>query len=322
LIRRVAVAFVLPLLTGCNVGFGTTPKPVLHSASSITPDRTSLNGKRPFPDNNPWNTPVDAVPVDPLSQTILATIGLDKPLHPDFGTEWQGVPSGIPFVVVPGTQPRVPVKFDYPQESDPGPYPIPPDAPIEGGSESKGDRHVLVIDRDNWKLYELYAAYPLPDGSWKAGSGAVFDLNSNKLRPAGWTSADAAGLPIFPGLTRYEEVVGRKEILHALRFTVRRTRHGYVFPARHRASKLKEVQYPPLGARFRLKQSFDISAYPAEAQVILKALKKYGMILADNGGDMFISGAPDSRWDDGAVNALKRVRTSDFEVIKMGPVSE
>jgi hypothetical protein len=222
-------------------------------------------------------------------------------------------------VVVAGSQPRAPVHFDYPDESDPGTYPIPPDVAIEGGPQSQGDRHVLVIDRDNWKLYELFDAHPVDGGrSWHAGSGAIFDLNSDEMRPAGWTSADAAGLPIFPGLVRYDEVMERKVITHALRFTCQKSRRAYVYPARHWASKLTDPNLPPMGMRVRLKAGFDISHFPAPAQVILTALKKYGMILADNGSNLFISGVPDPRWDTDALAALRQVKGSDLEVVEMG----
>jgi hypothetical protein len=280
----------------------------------------SLGGKRVFPPDNPWNQDISQAPVDPNSARIIGRIGADKPLHPDFGTVWQGVPNGIPYVVVPGTQPRVPVRFRYAEESDPGPYPIPPDAPIEGGPHSKGDRHVLVIDRDHWKLYELFAAYPEGRG-WRADSGAVFDLSSNRLRPAGWTSADAAGLPIFPGLVRYDEVFEQKEIRHALRFTVQRTRRAYVFPARHFASRWTDPDLPPMGMRVRLRADFDLSGFAPECQVILRALQRYGMFVADNGGDWFLSGAPDPRWNDDHLHQLHRVRGRDFEVLRMGPVT-
>jgi hypothetical protein len=276
---------------------------------------TSLRGRRPFPADNPWNTPIDKQPVDPSSVALIKSIGLDSRLHPDFGTD----PSnGIPYIVVPTYTAKVPVVFDYPDESDPGPYPVPPNAPIEGGVNSKGDRHIIVIDRDEWKLYELFSTYPR--GTWiKAGSGAIFDLDSNKQRPAGWTSADAAGLPIFPGLARYEEVE-RGAIRHALRFTAQRTRHAYVDPARHFASKLTDESLPPMGMRVRLKASYDIRRFDQSAQVILQALKTYGMILADNGGNWFVSGAPDPRWNEAELNSLKDVRGSDFEVVKMGPL--
>ena len=278
----------------------------------------SLGGRRLFPADNPWNRDISREPVDPNSAALVASIGLEKGLHPDFGTVWNGAPNGIPYIVVPGTQPRVPVKFQYADESDPGPYPIPPDAPIEGGPNAKGDRHVLVLDRDNWKLYELWSSVPAPDGkSWTAGSGAIFDLNSNKLRPAGWTSADAAGLPVFPGLVRYDETVGQKAIAHALRFTCVRTRRAYVAPATHFASRRTEANLPPMGMRVRLRANFDTSAFPPQARVILDALKKYGMFLADNGGDWFLSGAPDPHWNDEEINTLRRVKGRDFEVVRM-----
>lgn len=282
----------------------------------------SLGGRRVFPADNPWNTDISREPVDPRSDILIAGIGLAKGLHPEFGTVYQGAPNGIPYVVVPGNQPRVPVKFRYVEDSDPGPYPVPPDAPIEGGPQGKGDRHVLVIDRDNWKLYELFAARPDPETKgWTAGSGAIFDLNSNRLRPAGWTSADAAGLPIFPGLVRYDEVMEQKEIRHALRFTCQRTRRAYVAPARHFASRHTDENLPPMGMRVRLRAGFDVSRFPAEVQVILRALKKYGMFLADNGADWFVTGAPDPRWDDERLATLKRVSGREFEVVKMGPVT-
>src|SRR6185503_18527502 len=198
----------------------------------------SLRGNVPFPSDNPWNQDISNEPVDPNSNNLIASIGVNVTLHPDFGTVWNGAPNGIPYIVVAGTQPRVPMNFIwYDDESDPGPYPVPPDAPIEGGPNGTGDRHVIIIDRDNWKLYELFSASPVNKGaSWKADSGAVFNLNSNADRPAGWTSADAAGLPVFPGLIRYDEVHELKEIAHALRFTAQRTRQAYVAPARHFAS--------------------------------------------------------------------------------------
>jgi len=206
-----------------------------------------------FPNDNIWNTAVDALPVDVNSSKYITAIGSNEPVHPDFGSGlWEGGPTGIPFTTVSANQERVNVVFDYADESDPGPYPIPPDAPIEGGSNSDGDRHVLVIDRDNCILYELYYAFPQPDNSWTAGSGAIFDLNSNALRPAGWTSADAAGLPILPGLVRYEEVASGA-ITHALRFTAPQTRKAYIWPARHDASNLTGDHCPPMGQRFRLK---------------------------------------------------------------------
>ncbi len=280
----------------------------------------SLNGRRPFPDDNPWNTPVDRLPVDARSDVLIASIGADAALHPDFGANYNGGPFGIPYVVVDGSTVPVPVTFEYADESDPGPYPIPRTAPIEGGPGSSGDRHVLVIVRDDWMLYELFSAYPNGAG-WQAGSGAVFALSSNALRPAGWTSADAAGLPIFPGLVRYDEVAERGEIRHALRFTARFTRRGYVAPARHFASSDTSSTRPPMGMRVRLKAGVDIGGYPPSARVVLQALKTYGMILADNGGNWFLSGAPDARWNDDELNTLKQLRGSDFEVVAMGSVT-
>lgn len=290
-----------------------------NNDSTLGPN-VSLNGRRPFPDNNPWNVPVDQAPVDPNSDVLIASIGVNSPLHPDFGANYNGRPFGIPYIVIDGTIPGVPVTFDYADESDLGPYPIPGNAPIEGGASSTGDRHILVIDRDRWRLYELFSAYPQGAG-WHAGSGAIFDLNSNSSRPDGWTSADAAGLPIFPGLVRFDEVVGQGEIRHALRFTVQDTRRAYVAPARHFASADTSSVLPPMGMRVRLKGSFDLSGYPPTAQVVLQALKTYGMMVADNGGDWFLSGAPDARWDDDALNTLKQVKGSDFEVVQMGPLS-
>jgi hypothetical protein len=279
----------------------------------------ALPDRRVFPADNAWNRDVSRDPVDPYSQAILHRIGLDKPLHPDFGTVYQGNPNGIPYVVVPGDQPMVPVRFQYPDESDPGPYPIPPDAPIEGGPKSDGDRHVLVVDRDHWKLYELFSARLEPGGrGWSAGSGAIFGLGSNRFRPAGWTSADAAGLPIFPGLVRHDEVVLRGLVPHAFRFTVVKTRRAYIDPARHFASRLVDADLPPMGLRVRLKSDFDLRRYPPQARVILQALKTHGMLLADNGGDWFLSGAPDPRWDDEDLATLKRVKVRDFEVLRMG----
>src|SRR6266550_3006109 len=237
-----------------------------------------------FPADNAWNRDISADPADPKSDSLIARCGGSVSLHPDFGTVYGGAPWGIPFITVSGSQRGVPVSFDYADESDPGPYPIPPDAPIEGGASSTGDRHVLVVDTTAWKLYELYDAHPLNGGSsWRAGSGAVFDLSSNQLRPIYWTSADAAGLPIFPGLVRYDEAVVRGAIDHAVRFTCPRTQKGFIAPARHFASSDTSSALPPMGMRVRLKASFDVAPYPAEVQVILRAMQKYGMILADNG---------------------------------------
>ena len=269
-----------------------------------------------FPADNPWNQRVDDLPVHERSDEIVGSIGRDEGLHADFGSgRWEGGRIGIPYVTVGRNQERVPVRFGYEDESDPGPYPIPPDAPVEGGRRSDGDRHVLVVDRARCTLYELFAAYPVDGGArWRAGSGAIWDLTSNRLRPEGWTSADAAGLPILPGLARYYEV-RRGEIDHALRFTVSRSRRAYVYPARHFASDLTSRNLPAMGQRLRLKAGFDISGYPRQARVVLKALKRYGMIVADNGSDWFISGAPSSRWDNDALHTLHGVEGRHFEVV-------
>ena len=314
--RVVALAITL---AACGGGSDGTQGPPPNPDSTLGPG-VSLGGRRPFPDDNPWNTAVDLMPVDSNSDALIASIGINGAFHPDFGANWNGGPFGIPYIVVDSNTPLVPVTFQYHDESDPGPYPIPGNAPIEGGKNSAGDRHVLVVDRDNWMLYELFAAYKKGSG-WKAGSGAVFDLSSNVLRPAGWTSADAAGLPIFPGLVRYDEVAEQGEIRHALRFTASQTRRAYVPPARHYASDLTDPDLPPMGMRVRLKAGFDQAGYPPQAQVILTALKTYGMILADNGSDWYLSGAPDPRWDDDQLNALKQLRGGDFEVVQMGPVT-
>jgi len=283
----------------------------------------SLAGLRFFPPDNPWNQDISAAPVDPNSAALIAAIGLDRGLHPDFGTVYDGAPNGIPYTVVDSSQPKVAVSFEYADESDPGPYPLPPDAPIEGGQQSTGDRHVLLVDRDAGLLYELFSAYPDSTGpSWRAGSGAIFDLNSNNRRPDGWTSADAAGLPILPGLVRYDEVVEQGAIPHALRFTTRRTRRAYVSPARHFASRITDPNVPPMGMRVRLHGSFDIGSFPSSVQVILSALKTYGMFVADNGSDWFISGAPDQRWSDDELSTIRRVTGRNFEVVRMDGLTQ
>jgi hypothetical protein len=316
---RIKLAFLVTfvLLMVVPVGMSLT--------EAGTPDlgnNANLHGKIIFPANNPWNQRIDTAPVDPNSGSVISRF-TSAGLHPDFGANWDGGPFGIPYVVVAGTQPKVNIgPITYGDESDPGPYPIPANAPIEGGSQSTGDRHVIALDRDNWILYELYNAYPNGDGSWRADAAAKFDLNSNHLRPDSWTSADAAGLPILPGLVRYDEVYEQKAIHHAIRFTLQKTRKAYVHPATHYASNLTDLSYPPMGARFRLKASFNISGYSIANQVILQAMKTYGLILADNGSNMYFSGAPDSRWDDQDLNALKNISADNFEMIQLGFASE
>jgi len=268
-----------------------------------------------FPKSNAWNQRVDTLPVAANSDEIVRSIGANGSVHADFGSGlWEGAPIGIPITVVGKKQKKTRVSFEYADESDRGPYPIPRSVKIEGGRSSTGDRHAIIVDRSSCRLYELYSLYPKA-GGWKAGSGAIWNLRSNKLRPAGWTSADAAGLPIFPGLARYDEVK-RGEIDHALRFTVQRTRRAYVFPARHYASDSNDASLPPMGLRLRLKASFDVSGYPRQARIVLLALKRYGMIVADNGSSWYITGAPDSRWSNDQLHTLGRVRGSDFEVVQ------
>jgi hypothetical protein len=268
-----------------------------------------------FPASNPWNQRVDRLPVAADSDTIIASIGIDDHLHADFGSGfWNGGPIGIPITVVRGTQRKVRVTFDYADESDRSPYPIPRNVRIEGGRASDGDRHAIIVDHERCRLYELFALYPTRGGRWRAGSGAIWNLRSNRLRPAGWTSADAAGLPILPGLARYDEVA-RGRIDHALRFTVRRTRRAYVHPARHFASDLTDPALPPMGLRVRLKASFDTRSFPRQARIVLEALKRYGMLVSDNGSDWFITGAPDPRWSNEQLHTLHRVPGSAFEVV-------
>jgi len=267
-----------------------------------------------FPASNPWNQRVDSLPVAGNSATMIQSIGLDAPLHPDFGSGlYDGQPIGIPFDVVTRKTPRSRVAFEYADESDKGPYPIPNTVHIERGRASTGDRHALLVDRDACRLYELYALYPKP-GGWKAGSGAIWRLRSNALRPAGWTSADAAGLPIFAGLARWDEV-RRGTIDHALRFTARETRRAFVYPARHYASDSNDPSLPPMGLRVRLKASVEVGGFPPQARVVLTALKRYGMILADNGAPWFVSGAPDPHWSNDQLHTLARLHGSDFEVV-------
>lgn len=273
-----------------------------------------------FPADNPWNTDISALPVHPNSDAFIDSIGRNGTLHPDFGTEWEGAPIGIPFVVVGADQPLVPVSFTWDDESDPGPYPVPSDAPIEGGADSDGDRHIIVVSTATCTLYELYNAWPAQGGGWTADAGAVFDLSSNALRPAGWTSADAAGLPILPGLVRYDEVAAGA-IRHALRFTVSSSQRAYVSPATHAASSSTDPALPPMGLRLRMKGATDCSGLSTEVQVICAALKTYGMLVADNGSDWYISGAPDPRWSDDALHDLKSIPGDAFEVVDTGAIT-
>jgi hypothetical protein len=296
----------------------TTAAPIVTPASGTeAPARAaappSIGGCQVFPGDNIWNARVDTLPHDNHSLAYVQSIGEDDTMHADFGSGiWPpdtGGPIGIPFVVVPGTQALVDMTFHWNDQSEPGPYPIPGNAPIEFGS----DHHVLVVDQGNCSLYELYAAQAHNDGSWFAYAGAVYPLNSDALRPSGWTSADAAGLPILPGLVRYDEVASGA-ITHAIRFTAPQTRDEFIWPGRHQAGDPGD-DLPPMGQRFRLKADYNISGFDPAARVILQALKTYGMILADNGSSWYISGAPDPRWDNDVLHELGQVPGSEFEAV-------
>lgn len=298
----------------------TTVRSTTTTRRPTTTNTTTPVGPCPvFPVDNPWNTDITNAGVHANSANYVASIGSSGHLHPDFGTFWDGGPIGIPFVHVGAGQPKVPVSFEYADESDPGPYPIPPDAPIEGGADSSGDRHVLVVDDAACKLYEMFDAHEQTNGSWRAGSGAVFDLRSNALRPDYWTSADAAGLPIYAGLVRYDEVQAGA-INHALRFTVANTQRAFIHPATHYASSSTNTNLPPMGLRFRMKASYSCASLSREAQVVCAALKRYGMFVADNGSNFFISGQHDRRWNDDSLGDLKTIPGSAFEALNTGPI--
>ena len=272
-----------------------------------------------FPSNNPWNQDISNLPINSLSSNYINSIGANTGLHPDFGGASYGQSYGIPFITVTNTQSNISINFTaYGSESDPGPYPAPLNAPIEGGSSSTGDRHVLVVNIQSCKLYEMYRAFP-QSTSWNADSGAVFDLTSNALRPKYWTSADAAGLPIMPGLVKYAEVMAGS-VNHAIRFTVQRTQKAFIAPATHYASSSTDPNLPPMGLRFRLKASYDISKLPYQAKIIATAMKKYGLIVADNGSNWFFQGDVNNGWDDNQLNTLKTISGSAFEAVNTGPL--
>jgi len=325
------VLTVVAVLAGCGGGGSSSAPPAGGSVSapsstpspgaSFTPAPAALGpmvgGCHVFPADNPWNTDISGTPVDPGSAAYLAAMNAATTnLHPDFGSN----PTyGIPYIAVPPAQAFVPVSFDDPAESDPGPYPIPANAPVEGGPGATGDRHLLVVDSGNCKLYEMYASQYVGPG-WHAGSGAVFDLNSDALRPDYWTSADAAGLPILAGLVRYDEAAQNGEIDHALRFTVHATQRAFIHPATHYASNSTDPALPPMGLRVRLKASYDISAFTGASRALLVALKRFGMFVADNGSDWYITGATDTRWNDNELNELKSVPAGAFEVVQTGTI--
>jgi hypothetical protein len=289
----------------------------------VSPDTNApvIGGCRIFPADNMWNTPIDTAPLHESSDTYIVSIGPDAPLHPDFGTVWDGSPIGIPYNIVPDDQTMVDVTFDYADESDPGPYPIPFDALIEGGPTSDGDRHVLIIRQGSCILYELFYAFPVTETSWTAGSGAIWHLDRNEMRPEGWTSADAAGLAILPGLVKWEEVFEAGEINHAVRVTLEDIQRGYIRPASHSDGTCgSDPSCPPMGLRLRLKSDVDISSFEGPIQVILAAFKRYGLVVADTGSDMFITGTHDMRWDDDQLHALSDITASDFEAVYTGDI--
>ncbi len=324
---RKMLNFSVMLLAISAAGCGATttvnqPPPQASSCSSLSLGQgASLGGFVPFPADSLWNADISSAPVDPNSAAVINFIGAGISMHADFGAgQYLGSTIGIPYLVVGGQQPPVAINFTaYGSESDPGPMPVPVTAPIESyPNPDTGDRHVLVLDNSNCFLYELSSAY-VSGNSWDAGSGAVWDLLSNEQRPYTWTSADAAGLPIFPGLARYDEVAAGK-ISHALRFTLQQSRAAFILPASHWAANSSNSNAAPMGMRMRLKASFDVSGYSTANQVILKTLKKYGMIMADNGSNLYLSGAPDDRWDNNDLHALGQVSASNFEVLQMTPL--
>lgn len=312
--RRLAVAVLatgLVVVTG--IGIATAARSAVGVGGAAGTGQALLSGCRVLPADNPFNQRVDRLPVAGGSAALIARIGLAAPVHPDFGTVYAGAPNGIPITIVSDPVVRRPVRFTYASESDHARYPLPGGVAIEGGPQAQGDRHVIVLDRSTCTDYELFAAHP-HHGYWTAGSGAIFRLGSDRLRPAGWTSADAAGLPILPGLARYPEV-GTGAIRHALRFTAPCTGPRYVYPARHAAATCGGASAPPMGLRVRLRAGVDVSRLPTQTRVVATALQRYGMILADNGLPWYISGAPDRRWNDAALHLLGRLTGRDFEVV-------
>ena len=312
----VAGVALIGLLTACVPGGPPTPGSPPSVPGPVRPSSPTLGACPLFPSDSFWHTDVRSLSVHPRSDDWRATIGATKGLKADFGSgTWDGGPIGIPFTLVGAGQPKVPVSFDYDDESDPGPYPIPADAPVEHGS----DHHVIVVDESTCRLYETFDSTRQPDGSWTAGSGATWDLRSNALRPAGWTSADAAGLPILAGLVRYEEVAAGR-IDHAIRVTAPVTQRSYVWPARHQAGSTNAATAPPMGAWFRLRADFDTSRLDPQARVVAEALKVHGMVLADNGSSWYMSGAPDERWDNDDLRTLSLIKGTDLVAVDTAPL--
>jgi hypothetical protein len=312
-------------VAGCS-GAGApagSASPAATASTSVTGTPPPTTGPSPaaaaactvFPSDNVWHADVSRLPVRSDSATLVASVGTTRGVHADFGSGvYGGGPIGIPVTSVPAGTRGVTVTFQYASESDRGPYPIPAGAQIEGGPSSDGDRHVILYDQAACRAYELYAAYPNGDGTWRAGSGAVFDLRGNALRARGATSADAAGLSILAGLVRWDEVAAGR-IDHAIRVTAPKTRNSFVWPARHAASSSSSAALPPMGQRFRLKSTVDTSKLPSQARIVAEAMKKYGVILADNGSPWYISGAPDSHWNNDALHALGGLTGADFEAV-------
>jgi len=333
-LHTVAIVGFVAFLAGCGgeaapSGAFSTPRASPSAAATgsdalghgpARPTPTATTTRAPagcsgqLPADNVWRADVSKLPVHPRSAAMVASIGASAAMHPDFGSgNYEGVPIGIPVTTVPAGQRKVNVSFEYASESDRGPYPIPATAKIEGGPQADGDRHVIAFDKSACKVYELFSAFP-QGGGWRAGSGAVFDLRSNKLRPAGWTSADASGLSIFAGLVRYEEVAAGR-IDHAIRITAPKTRTGFTWPATHSASSATDANLPQLGQRLRLKASVNTAGMPKQARIVAEAMKRYGVIVADHGSAWFISGAPDDHWDNDALRALKSLTGNNFEVV-------
>jgi hypothetical protein len=312
-VSRSLIFVALAMLAGCRSSAKsdaeTAPGPAAVQARPA--HAPEIAGCPVFPADNVWNTRIDDLPKDSRSDTYIDAMGVTQRLHADFGPDPK---VGIPVTIVHGDTPALKIHFQYDEESDHVAYPIPADVAVEGGREGWGDHHIIVVDARDCTLYEIWHAYPRPQGGWSGGAGMRMDLRSNALRPDTWTSADAAGLAILPGLVRYDEVASG-EIRHALRFTLPKTQHAYVWPARHQASSDRNPDQLPMGLRLRLRADFDVSRYPKGDQVILTALKRYGMILADNGSAIFISGSPDRRWDEGDLHELKNVMGQDFEVV-------
>lgn len=302
---RAVVALIVVALAAASLG----------SAAGAAPKAERC---RLFPRSSFWYADVSDLPVHPRSSAWLETSGINRNAHADFGSGlWDGGPIGIPFTKVKKGQPLANVEFRYPDESDPGPYPIPANVKIEGGSSASGDRHALVLQRSTCTLYEVFDAQPQGDGSWSGGSGAVFDLRSNDLRPDGWTSADASGLPILPGLVRYGEVK-RGRINHAIRITLPTTRRAHLWPARHDAGSTNSRNAPPMGAWLRLSADVDPADFPPQSRIIVEALQKHGAIVVDNGSAFFLSGAPDRRWDNDDLRSLHELNATDFEFVRAG----